>query len=253
MTTLVTRVEGGKAAVYVKPVSGDPLAPFNDPGQHLDKVLFHSDTDFYRVHLGPVDVTVTLPAVAGATRNFAANPPLAIAGQFVTNDVLLLNHSLGYPPNYLIIWNNAELISGDLVQSVDPTTNWRARFLSHWADETGIYVRSLGGSSATGLPSMSFICEVVVFKLGEEAGNVVFDFDTVTGRLTMGKGMFDSDQVLLRAQGQAGDSPYDVLVGPSMGLHNGRTRVVRGNGTAVDEPGYGGSFAAPDAFQGVIA
>ena len=251
--TLVTRVAGGKAAVYEKPVSGDPLAPFGDPGAHLDLVFFHSDLDFYRVHSGPTDVTVTLPTVAAASHTVPANPSLIVRGQVQIDDLLLVTHDLGYVPNYFIISNNGELISGDMVQQVDDANGYRGRYLGHWADTSGVYLRSFGVSSAANLNSMSFDCTVVVFAEGAPSGDVVIDFDTITGRLTMGKGMFDSDQVLLRAQGQAGDSPYDIQLGQSIDIDDGRSRVARANGTITDEPGYGGSFVAPASFQGVIA
>lgn len=250
---MVTKVLGSKAAVYQKPVSGDPLAPFHDPGDHLDKVLFHSDLDFYRRHMGPTEVTVSLPAVAGSTRQFTASPRLNILGQVSISDISVLTHSLGYVPNYDIIWNGGSLIDGDLVQEIADAGGSRGRYLSHWADETDIYISSRGISSDSSLPSMSFTCTVVVYKLGQAAGNVVFDFSTATGRLTLGKGMFDSDEVLLRAQGQAGDSPYDIALGQSIDIRNGRSRVARPNGTVSDESGYNGSFIAPASFQGVIS
>ena len=253
MVTRVAHVAGGKMGLFEKPTSGDPLAPFDDPGSYLDKVQFHTDLDFYRVHLGPTDVTVTLPTIAGATRTFNANPDLSIKGQVVTSDILLLAHTLPYVPNYQIIWNNTELIDGDLVQLIDDAAGMRGRYLSHWADTTGIYISSRGVSSSSSVPSMSFSCKVTIFKEGASSGNVDFDFDSVTGRLRMGRGMFDSDEVLLRAQGQAGDSPYDIQTGRSMDVNDGRSRVARADGSVADETGYGGSFTAPAGFQGVIS
>lgn len=251
MTTMVTHVAGGKAAVFEKPASGDPLAPFNDPGQHLDLVRFHSDFDFYRRH-SQTDVTVTLPSVAGSTRTFPAAPNLNFLGQTVTTDILLVSHDLGYVPNYQIIVDGEAFLNGTIQSIIDDAGGLRGRYLSHWADAAGVYLSAMGYSSDTTLAAASFSCTVVVFRLGDPTGNVVFDFDAASGRLQLGKGMFDSDEVLLRAQGQAGDTPYDVSVGPSMDVRNGRSRVARPSGTVTDEAGYNGSFVAPASFQGVL-
>jgi hypothetical protein len=254
MPTLVNRGEGGKVAIYIKPTSGDVDAPFTNPGQHLDKVLFHTDLDLYRVAVGPTEVTVTLPSVAAATRVFNASPPLIINGQVQIDEVAVLSHGLGVVPNYMIIYNGAELVNGDIVQSIDDANGYRVRFLGHWADTTHIYVSSRGVSSNPGnLPSMGFTCTVVVFEEGEVEDGVLIDFDSATGRLTLAGGKFDSNQKLLRAEGQAGDTPYDIIVGKSIDLNNGRSRVARGDGTLVSEPGYDGSFAAPFSFQGAIS
>lgn len=254
MPTLVNKGSDGKVAIYEKPTSGDPEAPFTDPGQHLDKVRFHTDFDMYRVAEGPTEVTVTLPAVAAASRTFSANYPLTILGQEGVADVLLLTHSLGIVPRYQIIYGANELVDGDLVQHISDGNGQRARYLSHWADTSGIYLRSSGYSSSPGsLASMSFTCEVVVFTPGAVVDDVLIDFDAATGRLQLAGGMFDSDQPLLRAQGQAGDSPWDIQVSRSIDIDNGRSRVARADGSVTTEAGYGGSFTAPPGFQGVIS
>lgn len=254
MTRIVTKIAGGKIGIYIKPTSGDLTAPFTVPGANLDKVLFHSDLDYLRRHMGPTNVTINFPLVAGTTRTFTDSfPTFNIKGQYVRTDFDLITHNLGYIPTFWVINAGKIVTSGYDIQSVNDVDGIRTRQISAYATTTKIWLASFGASNASDLPALSGeVFTVVVFKRPTAINDVDYHFDTTTGLCQMGNGKFDSDQKMLRAA-LAGESPYDLPLGPTIHIKNGRARRVLADGVTRDENGYNGTFAGPASFQGVIS
>lgn len=250
----VLRIAGGKTSVYTKPTSGSPTLPHTNPGStDLSKIYFHSDFDYYQLALGPTSVTVNYASVAGQTTSLGSYPDLNYYGQVVQTDYDLLTHSLGYVPNFMVIYNNAVLTPGTMIQNVDDTNGLRLRFATPFATTSKISIMSTGMSNQNALPSLSQSYTVIVFRKPVASGTVDYDFDSSTGTVILGRNKFDSSQKMLRSALPGESSPYDIPLGRTIDINNGRSKSVLADGTTITETGYGGSFSSPTYFQGVVS
>ncbi len=261
-TVLMTDPATGRVAIFDEaPGGGDPAdpnalrnRPLNSPAAWLAKVFFHSDFDYYEVVAGPTNVAITHPTVAGKTTETATLPKLVHYGQTVVTHHTLLAHGLGYVPSYMVITGSMLLPPCTRIQADGAgTLSSRSRWVTPYATTSAIRLMDVGHSSDVALAAMAATYGVVVFKQPAFSNNYLFDFDPASGRVRLGKGKFDSAVRRLRLAGAAGDSPYDIPLGPTIDIANGRTRVVLPDGSVLSESGYDGGFAGPSTFQGAIA
>lgn len=252
-TILMSDPATGRVAIFDEaPGGGDPAdpnalrnRPLNSPAAWLANVRFHSDFDYYQVAVGPTTVNINHPAIAGTTRTIMVNTPtVTVDGQSVVTEHTLLAHNLGYVPRFMVTYNGALLTPGTLVQ----TATARSRRITPFATTTHIKLFELGISSADTLAAVARSYSVLVFRQPTIENDYLLDFDPVSGRVIIGRGKFDSSRKALR-QAAAGDSPFDIALGPTIDIANGAVRSVLPDGTVFSEPLYNGSFAGSPSLQ----
>jgi hypothetical protein len=224
-------------------------APAKTPASYLDKVRFHVDFDYYQVSVGPSTVTVNHASVAGASTNVVnfwggASGVVTRVGQIVTTYHDLVTHSLSYIPKFMVIADGHIIAPGTMVQSATA----QERTVTPFATTSKIRLMDIGISSGSALSAMSKDYTVLVFKQPAETSDQLMSFDPDTGQVILGLGKFDSDIKMLRQSG-AGDSPFDISLGPTVGIRNGVAKTVLADGTTVTESGYTGSFAGSGSIQ----
>lgn len=223
-------------------------APAKTPASYLDKIFFHSDFDYYQVAVGPSAVTVSHASVAGASTNvvsFWSGVGVVVrTGQIATSYHTLLTHSLGYIPKYMVISDGHIIAPGTMIQSATA----QERTVTPYATTSIIGLMDIGISSASALSSLSKDYTVLVFKQPAESGDQLLNFNATTGRVTLGFEKFDSALKMLRQSG-TGDSPFDISLGPTVGIRNGRAKTVLADGTTITESGYSGSFSGSGSIQ----
>ena len=222
--------------------------PAASPADWLSNVLFHSNFDNYQVAVGPTTVTVNHASVAGASTavvNFWGGTGQVVrTGQIGTTHDDLVTHGLGYVPKYMVISGGHIIAPGTMIQSATA----QERTVTPYATSTKIRLMDIGISSGSALAATSRDYTVVVFRAPATDGDLLFDFDTSDGRLILSKDKFDSARKMLRKAG-AGDSPFDISKGPTVGIRNGVAKTVLADGTTVTESGYSGSFTGSPSIQ----
>lgn len=223
-------------------------APAKLPASYLDKVRFHVDFDYYQVAVGPSTVSVSHASVAGATTTVVSLgsglPVIQRVGQIVKTHIDLVTHSLGYVPKYMVVSGGEIIAPGTLIQS----TTDQIRTVTPYATTSKIRLLDIGISSASALSSMSKSYDVLVFKQPAEDSDQLMSFDPDTGQVILGLGKFNSALKMLRQAG-AGDSAFDISLGPTVKIRNGAARSVLANGTTISETGYTGSFTGSGSIQ----
>lgn len=247
----------GVFAIFDEPnTSGAPTdfdaprnAPAKVPEDWLEAIRFHVDFDYYQVHSGPTPVTVTHASVASASTNInlpSGRTTIVRSGQIVASHIDLVTHGLGYVPAYMVVSGGEIIAPGTVIQA--QTSPTRLRTVTPYATTSKIRLYDVGISGSSTLSSLSKDYEVLVFRAPVEDSDQLFNFDTATGRLILGLGKFDNDRLRLRQAG-AGDSAFDISLGRTVDIRNGRARTVLANGTTVTEAGYDGSFAGSGSIQ----
>jgi hypothetical protein len=244
VTALFEEAPGGGDIRDINSLRNRPAA---HPEDWLDKVLLHSEFDLYQVAIGPIEVTVNHAAVAGASTDI--NLPSGFTtiirqGQIVESHIDLLDHGLPYVPNFRVISDGEIITNGTLVQSASS----RLRTVSPYATASKIRLKDVGTSSASTLAALSKTYQVLVYRDPVADSDKLLDFDRATGRTILALGKFDSSRKMLRQAG-AGDSAFDVPLGRTIDIRNGRARSVLANGTTVTETGYDGTFAGSGSIQ----
>lgn len=224
-------------------------APAKFPADNLDKVRFHVDFDYYQVAVGPTDVTINHASVAGASTDIdlpSGRTTIIRSGQIVASHIDLLTHDLGYIPAYMVISGGEIIAPGTVVQT--QTSPTRIRTVTPYATTTKIRLYDVGISGSSALSSLSKDYTVLVFRAPVEDSDQLMSFDPDTGRVILGLGKFDSSLKMLRQAG-AGDSAFDISLGRTVDIRNGRARTVLANGTTTTEAGYSGSFTGSGSIQ----
>ena len=241
MAKICFRAHNGKVAIWVKPPSGDPMAPFTDPLNNLQYVRFHSDFQYLSDAIIGPGRTVNHTSVAGVTGTgftvsaggSSSGATQAANGQVVTATYDLYTHNLGYVPLFFVVYNG-EIISGCNVVQED--TEYRSRTVSVFATTTKIRLKDVGYSSANSLGAVSRSYDVYIFK------NTAPDMSKPLFRakpglsseaVVMGHGKITSDQRVIRraASGEALlyfplDRVADIgngairTISPISGVHN---------------------------------
>lgn len=224
-------------------------APAKFPADNLDKVRFHVDFDYYQVALGPTDVTVSHASVASASTDIdlpSGYTTIIRSGQIVATSIDLVTHSLGYIPAYMVISGGEIIAPGTVIQT--QTSPTRIRTVTPYATTTKIRLYDVGISGSSSLSSLSKDYTVLVFRAPIEDSDQLMSFDPDTGRVILGLGKFDSSLKMLRQAG-AGDSAFDISLGRTIDIRNGRARTVLATGTTTTEAGYSGSFTGSGSIQ----
>ncbi|KKB09413.1 hypothetical protein [Devosia chinhatensis] len=204
--------------------------PLNDPLNWLANIYFHSDFNYLEVAFGPTNVTVNHSAVS------VVSPPIGATVQFGWNggasvDRLLFTHSLGYVPLVMAVLGNNMVWPGMPVQSQG---DGGVRFATIYATSTEVRMKEFGTTGPSTLAAASLTYTLLIFaNQPSPTGNVLFDFDPVTGIVEMGRRKFKSDRRYLQVV--PGGSPFGISYGGrTIDLANGAPRAVRADGTAFD-------------------
>ena len=230
----------GRCALYTEPTaSGDPQdpnsarnAPLNNPASNLAALYYHSDYDPVEVAFGPTNTTISHATIAAGTGPgglVTVNGGQAYGG-YTTNH-LLLTHSLGYVPDFMVSVGSQTLHPGYPVQYEGG--DGRSRCVTAYATTTEIRLHEFGIQTSNALAAVSETYTTLVFKQPPAAsGNVLMDFDPATGILKMAKNKFSSDRKY--HQIVAGGSPFGFPTGRTIDLGNGTFRSVAPNGSIRD-------------------
>lgn len=258
----MTDIATGRCALYnengTTGATDDPNAvrnaPLNSPISYLPNIHFHSDFDYYQVAAGPTGVTINHASVATVTTVVDSGVifPLTAYGTQTTTSHLLLTHSLGYIPNYMVIQGTNLIPPSTIIQRDGTGLSRRTRYISPYATTSEIRLFEFRSTGDTTMAALSLDYTVVVFKQPLASGNILIDFDPATGTILMGKGKFDSSLRFLRRADIAGDTPYDISLGPISDIANGRVKTVLPSGATSTEDGYDGSFTGSTSFQGAL-
>jgi hypothetical protein len=239
--TLSWRVKNTKFVVWQTPVSGDKMAPFDNPELHLDRVWFASDFDYYKVAHHGVH-SLTHASVAGKSQTFGT---VVMAGQTIAQDQVLYTHGLGYVPRYMVA------VGGVLIQNSHPVqfvSTDRVRTAAFYATATAIHCINHGTSSASLLASVAVDYELLLFRPPLDG----FDPDLPVFSAKQGilaKGIIKASDILLRRADDLDASPFDIALGPAVDIDRGSMRRFLSDGTHVDFGPYGGSGVAPEYIQ----
>ena len=235
--------------------------PLSDPGNHLDKLRFHSDLDYLEVSHGPTDVTISHAAVSagsGPATGVGLNNVLFYGG--VSADHLLLTHSLGYVPDFLVIANGDTVYGGTPVQRL---SDGRTRHVAAYATTTQIRLAERAVRTSSSMAAVDVTYTVIVFRRPPDpSGAILIDRDPDTGVVKMGFDKFNSSRRYLQVV--AGGTPYGFTQGRTVDLKNGAPRLVDPDGTITDivpsgtamyfastaEPGGSISYGSSQAYNG---
>lgn len=237
-----------RVAIYEEaPGGGDPLdpnSPMNrpvlDPVAWIANVYFHSDLGYYGVAVSGT-TSISHPSVAGRTVTVGEDAYLSqlYFGQSMAFDHLLIQHNLGYVPNFFVAYDGKMIPHGMPVQ----TASGGVRLVCAYATSTQIRLKEFATSSASALPAVSRDYQSLVFR------NNSFDpslpsFLAEPGNVIFAQGKYRANNPHLRATGP-GDTLFAQAQGRTAAARNGSFRAYPPNGVPVDLGPYNGSLSAP--------
>lgn len=243
-------------AVWVKPGAGDVDAPFDTPVSNLDKVIFHSDLDYFEVLARTSSsVTVNHPAVAhteipesGGGFQWVQGPN---ANEYF-GTYNLFAHGLGSRPDYFIVVQDGQVLPPGMVVQGDGNGN--RRYVTTYATSTHIVLHERVQTRTGTLAAVSRDYDVMV--LGVTSPSLTEETILKPDSAKLGKGIIDRTRRYLRAA-DGSETAYYLTNGKTADLNHGVARVVTPDGTTFDDAGhptiatlnYAGSFTGPDAFE----
>lgn len=250
---LCTRIKD-KFAIWEKPVSGDPMAPYDDPAAHADKILIHSDFQYLNKHSYTTGITINHSSVSGDNGTGYQVPgpsgPASTSniadGQAVVAEHTLVTHGLGYVPIFFVLLDGVIVANGTVVQIT--TDRRRMRFVSAYATATQIKLREVGISSADDLPSLSVDYDVVVIRdPAINPSDPLFHVDLDAGTIVLAKGRISAaDRPLRRAVGA--EATFYLPLSQTLDIRNGARRTISPSGT--DDFGiYDGGMIGAEFIQ----
>lgn len=208
--------------------------PAKDPVNWLTHIYFHSSFDYMEVAASPDPVSI----VHGSIASYNDSPPAAPAsGQsyrfsnyrptaITLGDHLLVQHDLGYAPRFKVAINNEMIAPGFPVQIHNGVAT---RWVVPYATTSQIRLREIGTQQSTTVPAVASAYQSLVFaNQPTPGGNVLFEFDPVTGIVTMGRGRFNSGKRFVQVV--PGGSPFALSQGPTAHPANGAVRNVSPTG-----------------------
>jgi hypothetical protein len=210
-------------------------APAKFPASHLPVLHFHSETDCMEtVFAGTVAVNhpfIDMPAGGGDYGNY-----VVFSG--TTEDHILYEHNLGYPPIALVAVGDNIIWPGMLIHVGGADNFWRYGTVYCDNQYVRLFVKSaaLNGQDAA---AATVNYTVLVFKEAEASGDKLFEFDPTTSVTKMGLGKFRSDARYLQVV--AGGSPLGIAQGRTIDLKNGASRAYRPDGTYKQVAGGSGA------------
>lgn len=229
-------------------------APAKTPKSHLSRVFWHSSFFQFELVAPVLTKVVTHTALAGKQRwsgidlnnnlinNVTTKP--TVLGAFIESrgdvrvtDIVLMTHNLGYVPLYFIAHAGRVLCNGLNIQSL---ASGQMRTVSAFATSSVIGIRETAISADVALPAISKTYEVMAFRSpAANAGKAMWSFDG--DAMLLGRGIVDSRKEYVRSV-LSSESSFDIDLGRTMDIKNGRTRYSSG-GIVTTEPDYNGSFA----------
>jgi hypothetical protein len=232
--------ETGDTALFVDPGGGgqwdDINAPMNRPAKSplnwLSHLYFHSSLDPMEVAVGPQVVNVShasIPAGSGADGVLTWDNSQFYGGWSTTHT--LLNHGLGYPPDFLLLSGSNVIHPGYPIQF--DSSDGRSRCVTAYATSSQILLYEFGIRATNAMAAVTVPYTVIVLRRPPApTGNVMFEFEPDDGLVRMGKEKFRSDRRYLQVV--AGGSPFGLPTGKTIDLKNGTFRSVAPNGSARD-------------------
>ncbi len=229
-----------RCALFDEPVASgafdDPNsarnAPLNSPATNLAYLYYHSDYD-------PMEVAFQQSAIAISHALIPAGsapggPGVAADFQQYGNyvaDQLLFTHNLGYVPDFLLASGQNIIHPGYPIQY--DSASGRARCVTAYANTTQIRIWEFGIQTSLSLAATNVNYNLIVLRQPPApSGNILYEFDGVTGLITMAKGKFSSDRKYLQIV--AGGTPFGFPLGRTIDLGNGTFRSVAPDGTIRD-------------------
>lgn len=237
-----------RCAIYQEaPGGGDPMDPASlrnrpvvDPSNWLANIRFHSDFDYYGVAAYTLATTLFHAAVPGAVRQGSNSVTASFIGQSGVTDQVLLQHDLGYVPEFYGIQAGRLIPNGIPVQYPGPG---RMRWASIYATASQIRVQTFGFSSDAELPAASITYGAIVFR-DHAPVNGEDMLRLAPGDVVFGQGKFRMSDPHLRVVEGSG-SQFAIATSRTAGVANGGLRAWLPNGTSLDWGAYNGGLAAP--------
>lgn len=252
--TIVSRVFNGKIAIWEKPLTGDPLAPFNDPSNHIDLIKFHSDLQYLANtlestttinHTSLAGVTGTGYTVSNAGGSSGSSQPIS-NGQVRVSDLLLYTHGLGYAPLTYVIVDDQLITPGLTIQNLDD--RWRG--VSVYATTTGIYLREVAISSVSALPTVSKSYRVIIFREPTaDPALPTFHVKPADGIFVMGRGKINQDTLPIRRVVPGDPFAFYIPIDRIADIRNGALRIINSDGLVVTLGQYNGPFNQTQTIQ----
>lgn len=236
----------GVCALFDDPGGGgawdDINAPVNrpakDPVNWLTHLYFHSSFDYLEVAASPAPVSIVHGAIPlysdtappdpapGQSYRFNNYRPTALPWA----DHLLVNHELGYPPRFKVAINGEIIAPGFPVQLHGGIAT---RWVVPYATETEIRLREIVTRQQSNVPAMAISYQALVFaNQPSPTGDVLFEFDPVTGVVTMGRERFNSGKRFIQVV--PGGTPFHLSQGRTADPANGVVRNVTPLGTVME-------------------
>ncbi len=250
----VFRAVAGKVAIFEKPPSGDPMAPFDDPVTNIQYVKFHSDLQYLssQIIVDPIDITHT--SLAGATGtgisvgNGSQNTPNAPVadGQIRKSTIAVYTHGLGYPPIFQLMYDRQIVTTGVMIQN--PTNQFR--MISAYATNTEIRLSEIAISSAAALPALDMTYKLIIFKDPEPDPLLPTMHITPLG-MVLARGKVTDENRPLRRVG-VNDVTEDTFYLPTsrtMDIKNGALRHISPLSGIKDYGLYTGGFTSALAIN----
>lgn len=243
----------GKMVIWEDPPSGDPMDPYNNPVDRFDLIRFCSDFQYFASSLRVNGISVSHSSVAGVAGVGYAAPSssygatASAAGQIVTTTKLLYTHSLGYVPYFVVLYDDAIVTGGTVVQLTSDKK--KVRKVSAYATTTEIRLREVGISSSDALPAATISYDVIIFRdPAQVPGALLFQADL--SLISLGYGRITSEQNPLRRV--VGAEPFFYLPsGRAADIRNGAYRHMTPAG-AKDFGTYNGGFFVAEYYKVTI-
>mgnify|MGYP003558016244 CR=1 FL=1 len=249
MPVFMTDPASGHCALFDEAAGGGDFddinaarnAPLKTPTSNLASLYFHTALDNLEV-LSDTTVSISHSLVSGSSSGGISGGSGATSGGggnqqndtlrmgATSADHLLLTHSLGYVPDFMVVQGDNTLFGGMPVQT---QSDGRGRYATAYATSTAIRLYEWASVSASNLAAISLAYRVIVFRAQRSASGVaLIDFDPATGIAKMGKDRFSTDRAYLQVV--PGGSPFSLAYGRQMDFDRGAPRFSKPDGTAFD-------------------
>lgn len=241
--TKVFHAQAGKVAIWEKEGLSDPMAPFYNPTEHMDRVFFHSDL-FYLASVLVTEVTVEHPALAGIVGTGQVGVGAGSAEPIGNGDtrglsIDLVTHNFGYAPPVFILTEEGEILSGG---TVIQSTGGMIRYGSSWSDtvKAGIFEAAISGAVA--LPAITKTYKVFCFRnMSGDPSLPTLRLSKPDGDIILGR-KITQDARPMRAPSLPEDAEFYVPLDPVLDVRNGAIRTISPISGTNDVGIYTGSF-----------
>lgn len=239
-TVFMTDPATGRVAFYDEPTTSGSItdpnsarnAPLNSPTSNLQYIYYHSDFDPMELLASPYSISVNHDLIPTATDSTDRTVAPARYDTY-TDNYAVLNHGLGYVPDFFIVSGGDTIHPGFPIQY--NTTNGAARYITPYATTSEIRFYEVGAQTSVALPAITISYSLIVLKRPPApSGTVLFEFEPVSGVTTMARGKFSSDRQYLQVTG--GATVFSLPLGRTIDLNNGTSRSVSSSSTRDPVP-----------------